>query len=52
MGDFSKYLSSQEQLRDYQTGEVRQNPNLFGNPYRKVDKKKNPGVWTNFRTDL
>ena len=40
MGDFTKVLSKQEQFRDYITGEVEQNPNQFGNPYRIVDKKK------------
>ena len=44
MGDFFKYISSQEQFRDYQTGEVPQNPNIFGNPYRKIDKKKGNNV--------
>ena len=44
MGDFFKYISSQEQFRDYQTGEVHQNPNIFGNPYRKLDKKKGSNV--------
>ena len=44
MGDYFKYISSQEQFRDYQTGEVPQNPNIFGNPYRKIDKKKGNNV--------
>ena len=40
MGDFTKVLSKQDQFRDYITGDVEQNPNQFGNPYRIVDKKK------------
>lgn len=40
MGDYSKVLAKQEQFRDYLTGEVYQNPNQFGSPYRVVDKKK------------
>ena len=56
MGDFFKYISSQEQFRDYQTGEVHQNPNIFGNPYRKIDKKKgnnvNPFAASHNRTSL
>lgn len=40
MGDYSKVLAKQEQFRDYLTGEVYQNPNQFGNPYRVVDKKR------------
>ena len=40
MGDYTKYLAQHAELRDYRTGEVRQNPNLFGNPYRRVDKKR------------
>ena len=40
MGDISKCIGNNAPLRDPKTGEVPQNPNLYGNPYRKVDKKK------------
>ena len=44
MGDYTKYLAQHAELRDYRTGEVRQNPNLFGNPYRRVDKKRSSSM--------
>ena len=44
MGDYTKYLAQHVELRDYRTGEVKQNPNLFGNPYRRVDKKRSSSM--------
>ena len=44
MSDISKYIGSNGPLRDPETGEVPHNPNLYGNPYRKVDKKKSSSV--------